>query len=179
MRTWAYERKFVMPVRPLPSNPNLDHLKYQAKDLLKGMPPATSRRSPADQGISSAFQSGHGRRNLRRQLQPQRRATRHRSRVWISELGEIESAYRKANPRRSTEFAAPRAHRRRNVFRRAVELLDAGDVAGLRAHLINIRIWCISTWFSKAETTFAIPRCWNSSQRIRLAMALCRRTLFR
>ena len=25
-----------MPVRPLPSNPNLDHLKYQAKDLLKG-----------------------------------------------------------------------------------------------------------------------------------------------
>jgi hypothetical protein len=36
MRTWAYERKFVMPVRSLPSNPNLDHLKYQAKDLLKG-----------------------------------------------------------------------------------------------------------------------------------------------
>src|SRR5258706_2395067 len=31
----AYERKFVMPVRRLPSNPNLDHLKYQAKDLLK------------------------------------------------------------------------------------------------------------------------------------------------
>jgi hypothetical protein len=24
-----------MPVRHLPSNPNLDHLKYQAKDLLK------------------------------------------------------------------------------------------------------------------------------------------------
>ena len=35
MRTWAYERKFVMPVRRLPSNPNLEHLKYQAKDLLK------------------------------------------------------------------------------------------------------------------------------------------------
>jgi hypothetical protein len=35
MRTWAYERKFVMPVRSLPSNPNPDHLKYQAKDLLK------------------------------------------------------------------------------------------------------------------------------------------------
>jgi hypothetical protein len=25
-----------MPVRSLPSNPNLNHLKYQAKDLLKG-----------------------------------------------------------------------------------------------------------------------------------------------
>ena len=24
-----------MPVKRLPSNPNLDHLKYQAKDLLK------------------------------------------------------------------------------------------------------------------------------------------------
>src|SRR6516164_3317188 len=35
MRTWAYERKFVMPVRRLPSKPNLDHLKYQAKDLLR------------------------------------------------------------------------------------------------------------------------------------------------
>ena len=25
-----------MPVKPLPSKPNLEHLKYQAKDLLKG-----------------------------------------------------------------------------------------------------------------------------------------------
>src|SRR6267143_1164039 len=25
-----------MPVRPLPSKPNLEHLKYQAKDLLNG-----------------------------------------------------------------------------------------------------------------------------------------------
>jgi ankyrin repeat protein len=31
----AYERKFVMPVKRLPSNPNLNHLKYQAKDLLR------------------------------------------------------------------------------------------------------------------------------------------------
>jgi Ankyrin repeats (3 copies) len=37
MRTWAYERKFVMPVRRLPSNPSLDHLKYQAKDLLRDL----------------------------------------------------------------------------------------------------------------------------------------------
>ena len=31
-----------MPVRPLPSNPSLDHLKYQAKDLRK----AHAARSP-------------------------------------------------------------------------------------------------------------------------------------
>ena len=30
------ERKFVMPVRQFPSKPDLNHLKYQAKDLLKG-----------------------------------------------------------------------------------------------------------------------------------------------
>jgi hypothetical protein len=30
----AYERKFVMPVTGLPSNPNPDHLEYQTKDLL-------------------------------------------------------------------------------------------------------------------------------------------------
>src|SRR5579864_838080 len=35
MRTRAYERKFVMPVKPLPQNPSLVHLKYQAKDLRK------------------------------------------------------------------------------------------------------------------------------------------------
>src|ERR1700683_4158962 len=36
MRTQAIqERKFVMPVKPLARNPNLDHLRYQAKDLLK------------------------------------------------------------------------------------------------------------------------------------------------
>ena len=31
----AHERKFVMPVRVLPPNPNLDQLKHQAKDLIK------------------------------------------------------------------------------------------------------------------------------------------------
>src|ERR1700677_5059227 len=35
MRTWAHERKFVMPVRLLPPNPDLDHLKHQARDLVK------------------------------------------------------------------------------------------------------------------------------------------------
>jgi len=32
-----------MPVRPLPSKPNLDHLRYQAKDLLR----AQAARNPA------------------------------------------------------------------------------------------------------------------------------------
>src|ERR1700733_10953655 len=46
MRTRAHERKFVMPVRQLPSRPNLDHLKQQAKDLMKAHvahPPAAAQ----------------------------------------------------------------------------------------------------------------------------------------
>jgi hypothetical protein len=36
MRTTGdYERKFVMTTKPLPPNASLDHLKYQAKDLMK------------------------------------------------------------------------------------------------------------------------------------------------
>jgi hypothetical protein len=33
-----------MPVRPLPSNPNLDQLKHQAKDLIKAHAPAAWAR---------------------------------------------------------------------------------------------------------------------------------------
>src|SRR5450756_1436002 len=61
MRTWAYERMFVMPVRRLPSNPNLDHLKHQAKDLLKqhaAHSPAAAQRlrefHPSFNGVTDA-----------------------------------------------------------------------------------------------------------------------------
>jgi hypothetical protein len=37
-----YERKFVMLVKPLPADASLDHLKYQAKDLMK----AQAARNP-------------------------------------------------------------------------------------------------------------------------------------
>src|ERR1700726_4126322 len=43
-----------MPVRRLPSNPNLDHLKYQAKDLLK----ERSARSP---GVAHRIREFHPR----------------------------------------------------------------------------------------------------------------------
>src|ERR1700693_1895859 len=51
---WAYERKFVMPVRRLPSNPDLDHLKYQAKDLLK-------EHAAGDRGAAQRLREFHPR----------------------------------------------------------------------------------------------------------------------
>ena len=43
-----------MPVRPLPPNPNLDHLKHQAKDLLK----AHAARNP---GVAQRIREFHPR----------------------------------------------------------------------------------------------------------------------
>lgn len=123
-----------MPVRPLPENPSLDHLKYQAKDLLKDH---AAHNAAAAQRI--------------REFHP----------LWTkADDGEIFAARLKlsdaqlaiarehgfpswARLKRRIERASPqdrvkRPHHERiedATFRRAVELLDAGDVEGLRAHL--------------------------------------------
>jgi len=52
-----------MPVRRLPSNPNLDHLKYQAKDLLKEHAAHTPGVAPGGiREFHPRFPSGHRRR---------------------------------------------------------------------------------------------------------------------
>jgi hypothetical protein len=123
-----------MPVRRLPSNPNLDHLKYQAKDLLK-------ERIAHTPGIAQRFREFHPRF---------RRATD--SEVFDAQLSLSDAQLTIAreygfpswarlkrhieNPTLSDRFDLPHQQRIENgTFRRAVELLDAGDVSGLRAHL--------------------------------------------
>src|SRR4249919_938072 len=54
MRTWAHERKFVMPVKRFPAQPNLEHLKYQAKDLMKG-------QAARDRGAAQRIREFHPR----------------------------------------------------------------------------------------------------------------------
>lgn len=123
-----------MPVRPLPTNPSLQHLKYQAKDLLKAQ---AARDAAAAQML--------------REFHP-----------WMRELTDDEIF--RANLRLSDaqltiarEAGFPSwARLKRHIekptladrldlkhheriedadFRRAVDLLDNGDAAGLRAHL--------------------------------------------
>ncbi len=123
-----------MPVRRLPSNPNLDHLKYQAKDLLK------DHGSP-NPGVAQRIREFHPRfgrasdaeifdARLRLSDAQLTIAREHGFPSWARLKRHIEK------PTLSDRLDLPHQQRIENaIFRRAVELLDAGDVAGLRAHL--------------------------------------------
>jgi len=123
-----------MPVRRLPSNPNLDHLKYQAKDLLK-------ERTARTPGVAQRIREFHPRFRLVADAEifdaefslsdAQLTIVReHGFPSWARLKRHIE------NPTPSDRLDLPHHQRIENAtFRRAVELLDAADVAGLRAHL--------------------------------------------
>lgn len=81
-----------MPVRRLSSNPNLDHLKYQAKDLLK----EHKARTPGAAQRIREFHPRYGRASdaeIFSAHEVERCAPHHRSRVWIPQLGTIENAH--------------------------------------------------------------------------------------
>lgn len=123
-----------MPVRPLPSNPNLDHLKYQAKDLLKG-------HAARNAGIAQRIREFHPR------FKNATDAEIFGAKLSLSDahLAIAREAGFPSWPRLKAHIEKPTVADRLNLphheriedaaFRRAVDLLDAGDVAGLRAHL--------------------------------------------
>jgi Ankyrin repeats (3 copies) len=125
-----------MPVRSLPPNPNLNHLKYQAKDLLKGH---AARKLDVAQRIrefhpdfkttldaeifSADFSLGSAQLIIARE---------HGFRSWARLKEHVEK------PVLSHSLRLPHHERIANsLFRHAVDLLDAGDTAGLRAHLTH------------------------------------------
>ncbi len=123
-----------MPVRRLPSNPNLDHLKYQAKDLLRD-------HVEHNPGVAQRIREFHPRFNratdaevFNTQLSLSDAqltiAREYGFSSWTSLKRHIEK------PTLSDRLNLPHHERIEDAtFRRAVELLDAGDVAGLREHL--------------------------------------------
>jgi hypothetical protein len=123
-----------MPVRRLPSNPNLDHLKYQAKDLLK----ERTARSP---GTAQRIREFHPRfhRATDAEVFDAQLSLSDAQLTIAREYGFPSWARLKRHiekPALSDRLDLPHQQRIENAtFRRAVELLDAGDVAGLRAHL--------------------------------------------
>jgi hypothetical protein len=123
-----------MPVRRLPSNPNLDHLKYQAKDLLKEH---AARDAAAAQRI--------------REFHPRfARATDAEIFVAHLKLSDAQLTIARESgfqswtrlkrhidkPTRTDQLNLPHHERIEDAtFRRAVDLIDAGDAAGLQAYL--------------------------------------------
>ena len=123
-----------MPVRRLPSNPNLDHLKYQAKDLLK-------EHATQTLGVAQRIREFHPR--FRRATDTEifdARLKLSDAQLAIAREGGFRSWTRlKAHiekPTLSDQLNLPHHQRiEDDAFRRGVELLDSGDVAGLRVHL--------------------------------------------
>jgi ankyrin repeat protein len=123
-----------MPVRRLPSNPNLDHLKYQAKDLLK----AHAAHTPE---VAQRIREFHPRfdRATDREIFDAPLSLSDAQLTIAREYGFTSWARLKRHiekPTLSARLDLPHQQRIENAtFRRAVELLDAGDTVGLRAHL--------------------------------------------
>lgn len=123
-----------MPVRPLPAKPSLAHLKYQAKDLLRDLAAqdlgAAQRirefhpkfADVADAEIFEApFRLSDAQLAIAREsgFPSWARLKRHIEKPTLSDQLHLRHHERIED----------------QVFRRGVELLDAGDTAGLRLHL--------------------------------------------
>ena len=123
-----------MPVRPLPSNPNLEHLKYQAKDLKKAH---AARERGAAQRIREFHPSC---RELDDDAIFERKFSLTDAQLTIARERGFKSWPRLKEyvekPELAERIKKPRHELIEDAaFRKAVDLLDAGDAAGLREHL--------------------------------------------
>src|SRR6267154_3287974 len=134
MRTSGLRKEVRMPVRRLPSNPNLDHLKYQAKDLLRD-------HAGCNPGVAQRIREFHPRFNRATDAEIfDAQLSLSDAQLTIArEYGFPSWARLKRHiekPTLSDRLDLPHQQRIENAtFRSAVELIDKGDSAGLQAHL--------------------------------------------
>ena len=123
-----------MPVNPLPQNPSLTHLKYQARDLLKEHAARDPRAAQRIREFHPRFNRAQDTEIFETRLNLSDAqltiAREHGFPSWPRLKQHIEK------PTLADRLDLPHHQRIEDArFRRAVELLDAGDAAGLRAHL--------------------------------------------
>jgi hypothetical protein len=123
-----------MPVKRLPAHPNLDHLKHQAKDLLKDHaardPAAAQRLREFHPRFASASEDEIFKARLALSDAQLTLAREHGFASWPRLKAHIEM------PTLADSLEKPHHERIEDPnFRRAVELLDAADAKSLRSHL--------------------------------------------
>ena len=122
-----------MPVKRLPAVPNVDHLKYQAKDLIKdhsARNPEAAQRSENFIRVSGVTDAEIFDASLSLCSAQLTIAREYGFPSWTRLKRHIEKLTL------SDRLDLPHHERIEDAtFRRAVDLLDAGDVSGLRAHL--------------------------------------------
>jgi len=123
-----------MPVRVLPSHPDLDHLKHQAKDLVKGHGARTLAAAQLIREFHPRFAGASDETIFAAEFKLSAAqltiAREHGFLSWPRLKRRVEK------PIPSDRLDLPHHERIEDpAFRMAVDLIDAGDIAGLRAHL--------------------------------------------
>jgi len=123
-----------MPVKPLPPNANLPHLKYQAKDLIKEHHARDPQAAQRIREFHPQFRDATNRDIFDARLSlsdAQLTVARERG---FANWARLKRHVEKPSP--AGNLSLPHHERIEDpVFRRAVDLLDAGDADGLREHL--------------------------------------------
>ena len=123
-----------MPVRVLTPNPSLSHLKYQAKDLLKAHAARDAAAAQLIREFHPRFSKATDREIFHAELKLSDAQLTIAREAGFPSWTRLKRHIEK--PTLSDRLSLPHHERIEDPeFRRAVDLIDAGNAAGLRAHL--------------------------------------------
>ena len=123
-----------MPVRALPESPSLDHLKYQAKDLLRDHAARSAAAAQRIREFHPRFVKASDAEIFAAKLKLSDAQLTIARESGFSSWSRLKRRIEKPEP--ADKLDLPHHERIQDpTFRRAVDLLDAGDAAGLKQYL--------------------------------------------